>query len=366
MSESLYLTVESSKSMLIREGAFLFTKDKVFAIKPQSQFQIYSTELYVKPEYTIDPDSALASLIRDGVIVPVPKAVKKIGKIPYKTYMFYRKLVDDRKYTDQIPDENDVTSTNENDCLTFAECLTHVSRTHDVDMMNHLLKNAGNTPPVLQTKSNETIFGESANKNRKLLKKIKVGEKNNFALPESGETYAIVRKAPPKKDEHPKAPYHIAFVLYTYNGVNITLEAEADAGNTYKPRFALYDTNPEGNTFHRNWTAELYKESTDPEHKKRPEQLYSGSETIVLKPRDLAVVIKEFDESGVLPISSEKPITDRRTDDKIDMDAHETTADKTATMRYNTRKKQREGGKQKNKKRFTKKRKIKSKKNNKI
>jgi hypothetical protein len=100
-----------------------------------------------------------------------------------------------------------------------------------------------------------------------------------LAIPKNGETYAIVRT----KVVADKSPYHIAFVLYTHNNVNITLEAEADNRNDYQPKFCLYDTNPDGHTFHRRWSGELFKNDTSTAGSDRYNSLYNNGETIVLK-----------------------------------------------------------------------------------
>jgi hypothetical protein len=108
----------------------------------------------------------------------------------------------------------------------------------------------------------------------KFLKQIPNSGKNNNAIPLKGESYAIVRKN--LIDD--EAPYHIAFVLYTHQNINITLEAAADAGNEYYPRFCFYDINPNGLTFHKfNSTG------------------YLNGETIVLKTRDINTILKEID-----------------------------------------------------------------------
>ena len=122
-------------------------------------------------------------------------------------------------------------------------------------------------------------------------------KKNNLAVPTNGESYAIVRK----KIFSGNAPYHIAFVLYTQNNVNITLEAEADNKNDYTPKFGFYDITPNGKTFHRRWSAEMYKDSTDLDKQFRYNVLYNNGETIVLKTRKLNDIIKEMSAELVKP-----------------------------------------------------------------
>ena len=125
-----------------------------------------------------------------------------------------------------------------------------------------------------------------------------------------GESYAIVRK---KINEN--TAYHASFVVYTHDGVNITLEAEADAGPSYQPKFCLYDTNPEGNTFHRRWSAELYKKSKNENHQFRYKALYNNGETIVLKSRILSDILSELEKERLTPTNkkSKQPSSPKKT-----------------------------------------------------
>ena len=87
------------------------------------------------------------------------------------------------------------------------------------------------------------------------------------------------------------------------------MEAEADAGQTYQPKFCFYDTNPEGNTFHRRWSAELYKKSADPEHKLRYDALYNNGETIVLQSRNMNDIMKEIAQEKSKLVSVPVPVS---------------------------------------------------------
>jgi hypothetical protein len=98
----------------------------------------------------------------------------------------------------------------------------------------------------------------------------KVNDMNNTAFPEPGEAYAIIRR----KLVVGSAPYHIAFVLYSHNGVNITLEANADDGSEYYPRFGFYDTKK---TFHKMFV-----------------ELYDNGTTIVLRSRSVDDFLREL------------------------------------------------------------------------
>ena len=314
--------IKTENSHIIRVGDYTYTKDRTLAIEPvsvgeeddETEDQTYSNKLYINQDHTIDPDSPLAKLIHDGIIVKKKTAIsfateqnknkskskkntsKKtpaaIKKPVYDVYEFYRHLRDNRKYnSDREPDYDDDDAINENDCLKTAECLTLANQTRDKRLFETLLK-ANQAPPVLRTGATEKIFAETSNDkdNIKLLKPIDELKKDNYAVPAMGESYAIVRKR-----IHRNAAYHAAFVIYTHDGVNVTLEAEADAGPLYQPKFGFYDTNSEGNTFHRRWSAELYKTSSVKEHKTRRRALYYNGETIVLKSRILSDILAELE-----------------------------------------------------------------------
>lgn len=316
--------IEDSNTNLLREHGYTFTKDRLFAIKPvtvgdeddELEDQTYSNKLFIRQDYTIDENSPLSKLISVGIIVKEPNTKhisnvktkrkhngstkRKTIKTPvdnqntaYDVYTFYRPLIDNRTYDeDRNPDYDDDVAINENDCLKAAECLTIATQTHDRTLFEKLLK-ASQSPPVLRTAVTEKTFAETTDDkdNIKLLKDIGLSKKNNYAIPEMGESYVIVRK---KINEN--TAYHASFVVYTHDGVNITLEAEADAGPTYQPKFSFYDTNPEGNTFHRRWSAELYKKSEDENHQIRYQALYNNGETIVLKSRVLSDILKDLED----------------------------------------------------------------------
>jgi hypothetical protein len=305
--------IETEKTGIVRIGDYTYTKDRVLAIEPvsvgeeddETEDQTYSNKLYIDQTHEIKSDSPLAILINDGIIVKKKTAVsfvtkpkkgesKKPSNVPvYDVYEFYRHLKDNRPYDSEgEPDYDDDTAINENDCLKTAECLTIATQTRDKHLFETLLA-ANQAPPALRTGATNKIFAETSNDkdNIKLLKPIDASKKNNDAVPEMGESYAIVRKR-----INQNAAYHAAFVIYSHGGVNVTLEAEADAGPLYQPKFGFYDTNPEGNTFHRRWSAELYKTSRIPEHKIRRRALYHNGETIVLKSRILSELLAELEK----------------------------------------------------------------------
>ena len=302
----------SQTTNIIQRGKYTFTNDLVFAIEPIAEpdkvpeIQTTSDKLYVQSGYPIEL-SALSTLINDGIIIkeeiPANLGTKKSPKL-YDVYKFYKLLSDQRVYdSNGEPDYDDGTSINENDCLKFGECLTIASQSRDKNLFEELLR-ANNNPPLLQTGVTGKTFAETENDkaNIKLVKEIGLSKKNNYAIPKSGESYAIVRK---KIDQN--TAYHAAFVLYTHNGVNITLEAEADSGTTYQPKFCFYDINPEGNTFHRRWSAELYKKSADPDHQERYKALYFNGETIVLKSRNMQDIMRELEVEKMKLVATSAP-----------------------------------------------------------
>ena len=296
------------KSNFFKKIPYIFTKDTSFAIEPQPpydyDFQTHSDFLYIRKDFQIDQTSALANLINNNFIIKtgITKDLTiNISGIDitrnYIEYKFYRPLTDERVYVGDVPIDDDK-SINENDCLKFGECITFANQTYDKTKLDTML-NAQTGPPVLQSSLSNKPFGATAydKDNISILKTIPKDKKNNLAVPTNGESYAIVRK----KIFSGNAPYHIAFVLYTQNNVNITLEAEADNKNDYTPKFGFYDITPNGKTFHRRWSAEMYKDSTDLDKQFRYNVLYNNGETIVLKTRKLNDIIKEMSAELVKP-----------------------------------------------------------------
>jgi hypothetical protein len=285
------------KTNIIKVGEYRFTSDGIFAIKPIKpaaregyimvpEFQTTSDYLYARSDYKMNDDSALQKLINNNFIINtgIKNLIFKTGGLDvqasYNEYKFYRQLTDKRKYdSENLPIEDNV-SVNENDCLKFAECLTFANQTFNKEKFNEMLK-ANEGPPILKSYNTNTAFGatEKDEDNIQIVKQVNQNEKNNLAIPKDGESYAIVRK----KVVFDKAPYHIAFVLYTNANVNITLEAEADNQNNYQPKFCFYDINPQGYTFHRRWSGELYKNDASENGINRYDSLYNNGETIVLK-----------------------------------------------------------------------------------
>lgn len=304
MSKQNILSFPKIKSNFFKKGEYVFTKDGVFAIQPQPpddyDLQTHSDVLYVRNDFQIVQTSALANLISNNFIVKTgitkDLTINKLGidvTNNYIEYTFYRPLIDERKYKNDFPIKN-AKGINENDCLKFGECITVANQTYDKPKFDQMITSEFG-PPVLQSSATNKIFGVDENENIKLLKTIPTSKKNNFAVPKNGESYAIVRKQLVLN----AADYHIAFVLYTHNNVNITLEAEADNKNNYMPRFGFYDITPNGKTFYRRWSAELYKNSPDPYKIARWNSLYNNGETIVLKSRNINDVIKEVDAENL-------------------------------------------------------------------
>jgi hypothetical protein len=256
-----------------KNGGFLVTNDGAFAIHPEEYVDLVSFTqrdsigLYIRDGLQL-VDSPLKRLIDVGFIV----SDGKLHKIPrqvgtYRLYTFFRPLVDKRKYLGYRQPIDDDLKINENDCLKFAESISVASDTLKKAAFNKLIR-SNSSPCVYQAKDVPISFGESDTKNRKLLTKITTT--NNSAFPSAGESYAIVRR----ELVLDSAPYHIAYVLYSNNGVNITLEANADDGAEYYPRFGFYDAKK---TFHKLFV-----------------DMYENGTTIVLQSRPIGDFMSEF------------------------------------------------------------------------
>jgi hypothetical protein len=244
-----------------------------------------SIYLYIEDGQIIEEGTPLDRFIKLGLIVEETPGFRvvietKLVTRTYKKYKFYRLLLDERTYVNSSPSElgqpiDDEDKKNENDCLKVGECLAAANQLDSREHLDKMLA-ASSGPPVLTatiSNGNEVQFGDSDEQNMDILDNYSSSQKNENAAPLPGECYAIVRK----QIEEDRAPYHIAFVLYTHNGVNITLEASADTGAEYYPRFSFYDTSANGKTFHTILS-----------------QYYTNSDTIVLKPRDITVVLEEI------------------------------------------------------------------------
>lgn len=286
---------------ICKEKQFMFTSDLMFGIMVIENARTYDSQhLYINEKALIDPLSPLAKFINRGLIIQVgsldtfvkrkkseefvesvelhymkePGTYEQIeGK--FLKFRFFRKLLDTRySKTGLFSEKEGKKYYNENDCLHFAEFLTMTHGLHPKQYTCPFPYNYETS--VLQAKkdviSDESIFGMSDEENINLLTNIPVEKINNNAVPQPGESYAIVRKELKNTNM-----YHIAFCLYSHNGVNITLEANADNGRLYLPTFNLYDINPKGLTFHQR-----YRDA------------YDNSITIVLKQRNIEKVLQEI------------------------------------------------------------------------
>jgi hypothetical protein len=256
-----------------KQGKFVVTSDGAFAIKPEeydefvSFTQRDSIGFYIRDGFALD-DSPLKKLIARGFIVL--ERTEKIKNVKYQRYTFYRPLVDNRKYLGyRQPVEND-RRINENDCLKFAESLSVACTTLKKSVFNQMIR-ANSGPCVFHV--NKTLFGDTDAKNMGVLSRVKT--LNNAAFPEPGEAYAIIRR----KLVVGSAPYHIAYVLYSHNGVNITLEANADDGPEYYPRFGFYDSKK---TFHKLFV-----------------ELYDNGTTIALQSRSMDDFLRELGKEKI-------------------------------------------------------------------
>jgi hypothetical protein len=160
-----------------------------------------------------------------------------------------------------------------NDCLRMAEELTCGIKNYDKEQS------------ILEEKYTGRIFGVEDEENEKIAKKLMSIKKyktsiNDKALPEVGETYAIIRKQTYEEEN----PYHIAHVLFNDDDTNITLEANAGNPKLKYPEFEIYGFKNDGTykTFYST-----YKD------------IYEDSVTTVLVPRDIPENKKNV-KTGVL------------------------------------------------------------------
>lgn len=281
---------------------YIFTDDNMFGLEVINS-SLDSYYLYINIDATIDPSSPLAKFIADGFIIRVaenddiPISEKNDGMeleeelddpiiLQYQKrndvfedieggfykYRFHRPLLDLRynEKGERVPENED--ALNENDCLNFGECST--AKYMDIEKHNITAFPYKYQASVLESKETSVPFGISDELNMELLKNIPANKKDDFAIPEQGECYAMVRK-----EYRESVMYHIGFCIYSHNGVNITLEANADNGREYLPAFGFYDRNPQGFTFYKRYVS-----------------IYDNGETIVLKGRNINDILKEINE----------------------------------------------------------------------
>lgn len=290
---------------------FIFTKDHMFGLQVINS-SLDSYYLYVNIDASIDPSSPLGKFIEEGFIIKVGEndsfqnteynegmeiveddldtpIMLQYQKRPgvfedieggYYKYRFHRPLLDLRynEKNERIPENEN--ALNENDCLNFGECST--AKYIGLEKNNITAFPYQYQTSVLQSKETKNPFGISDELNMEMLKNIPPNKKNDNAIPEKGECYAMVRK-----EYRESVMYHIAFCIYTHNGVNITLEANADNGREFLPAFGFYDRNPNGFTFYKRYIS-----------------IYDNGETIVLEGRDINKILKEIGEEVIEQVKS--------------------------------------------------------------
>jgi len=284
----------------------------VHAIGDIPEFQTTSNELFIEAGTHLN--GPLRTLIQNGILASLGHIKLSNGKT-FTKYRFYRELMDKRYITDDEFD-NDSSAMNENDCLKFAESITSFVQFENASAFNKQLQQEDG-PPILHFRDGEeaiekgkptkrsVIFGDTHKNNKAIMNLIQKNtpeKTNHYANPKQGELYAIVRSSNVKN----KSPYHIAFVIYSDEEINITMEAEADNGPLYYPKFCLYDKGYEGNTFHRRWTGEIYKKS-DPD---RYKSLYTNGTTVVLSIDGDIANIRDIFDKNIIPTGYIEPITE--------------------------------------------------------
>jgi len=297
-----------------------------FAIQPVYQdgnvpeFHTTSNNLFIE-DGTIISSSPLDILIRNGILVSSGQVVLPDG-LKYTGYTFYREFIDKNYHSidkyrklDKVP--SDVL--NENDCLKFAESIAVFMKFQNVIVFTKQLqqdlgpmvlqfKDAINNQSIFRSSRRDfTSFGIDDENNRRITQILreKLPEKvDNNAVPDQGEIYAMVSS----KHIDGKSDYHIAFVIYNDNNINITLEAEADNGLNYQPKFCIYDRQHQGNTFHRRWTGELYQNRTSKNDKQRYKGLYNNGHTVVLSMKHDISDINSIFDNGEIPSEYREPV----------------------------------------------------------
>lgn len=202
----------------------------------------------------------------------------------YYKYRFHRPLMDYRynEKGERLEENEDLL--NENDCLNFGECST--GKYIGLEKQNVKMFPYQYGTSILQAKETGAPFGVSDEDNINLLKVIPLDKINDFAVPNAGECYAMVRTK-----FRPSFMYHIAFCIYTHDDVNITLEACADHGREYMPRFQFYDRNSNGMTFYKRYSKD-----------------YPLSKAIVLQGRDQESILHEINEEMTENIKNDMEI----------------------------------------------------------
>uniref|UniRef100_A0A6C0DQJ8 Uncharacterized protein n=1 Tax=viral metagenome TaxID=1070528 RepID=A0A6C0DQJ8_9ZZZZ len=238
---------------IVVDPEYVFTSDYNIAVKPQKVADgLYedSEYIYIKQNFDIREESPLFNLIKSQFIIKdgeetIKRVIKKkvLGVLrnrlvtnQYDRYKFHR-MIYDLRYVKNEEGEYDITEAtenekNENDCLKFGECLTVANYTNDISFFNKQIEQSEG-PPVLKPRDAypefTALFGEESDeKNIEILSHIPENKKDNNAVPSEGELYAIVRDNYEKGVDENKSPYHIAYVLYSHKGVNVTLDVAAD------------------------------------------------------------------------------------------------------------------------------------------
>ena len=200
MSELVKKTGKNNKDV------YYFSPDSNFALLASDKNTIAGEDvLFIKQDYieNIRPDSPLYRMIHE--IDKSKGQLKKVSDEPVDYdligYKYYKKLVSvSDKYTETKNDANKKKINKfphlENDCLGFAECLsrgfTHIPPDTAVLRSKHLTELTDIISCDDYSRDNKPIFGECDEKNIQIAMQTDTKYKNNNAVPEEGETYAIV------------------------------------------------------------------------------------------------------------------------------------------------------------------------------
>jgi hypothetical protein len=218
--------------------AILYSRNRIYAINTENK--IY---LFVQKDH-VNNALELNDTLKQKLLKKVEKS-KEVKPPPGYTCLRFRS-----------PFKNPEM----NDCLRMAEELTCG------------IANYNEKVSVLKEKITGLAFGYQYGQNSKIASRLKhktyENRVNDNALPNVGETYAIIRTST-KEGEN---PYHIAHVLFNDGDTNITLEANAGNKDLKYPEFEIYGFKNDGTykTFYST-----YKD------------IYEKSVAAVLVPRDI-------------------------------------------------------------------------------
>lgn len=262
----------------IMSTEFVIIDDNIIIKNEQKGFSI----LYIKDVGNIK-ESPLKKFIDKEVIVlsPVDNSIyidnnnkilsrltreqkeQKETLTEYLPYQFYRLLEDNRFRKNKKHNENEV------DCLKFAEFLSNINQHPDLiqgkedieDMIVNQIRNDAEC--LFKSNVSNHEFGDTYLQNKTIVECVMATENpslNENADPSQGDAYTIINLNAKDNSKKEVTPYHVAFVIYSNEQYNVTMEVFADSLRDYRPKFNFYtkQTNPINNKpFHTVFTEDI-------------------------------------------------------------------------------------------------------------